>query len=161
MQLTFEDLLAPVEDLGEGDALQSWRWLADEDAQPLLLTALGDLFLIKSDGKVYFLDSYEGSLKPAGLSYEGWKQELSKEHNIDSWFLPNLIAELKRSGLNLSQGQCYSPKIPPVLGGEVEPKNMEVCSWKVHFHIQGQIHEQVKDLPPGTPINGVNIKWVD
>jgi hypothetical protein len=41
----------------------------------------------------------------------------------------------------------------------MEPDNFECTSWRVHLMPLGQIHEQVKDLPPGTPITGIDIVW--
>lgn len=159
MNLSFEDLLAPIDDLGEGDALECWRWLTGPDARPLLMTALGDVFVMTQDGRIFMVDTYEGTLKGAGGSYEDWKKQLNQSHNLHNWFTPNLVAELRRRNLMLGRGQCYSPKIPPVMGGAMDADNMEIAPWKAHFHIQGQLHEKVKDLPDGTPISGVDIKW--
>lgn len=58
----------------------------------------------------------------------------------------------------LSEGQCYSPRQPLILGGQFEPGNFEVTSWRVHLGIVGQIYEQLRDVPPGTPINSVEIE---
>lgn len=159
MSLSFKDLLAPVNDLSRPAALGSWRWLCGRDAVPLLLTALGDLFVQKNDGAVYFLDTYEGSLKPAGASYESWKDELKFQHNLYNWFAPSLLEDLRARGLSLGEGQCYSPVHPPVMGGTMEPDNFEVSSWFVHLQVQGQLHEKLRDLPPGTPISGIDIEW--
>src|SRR5581483_11778907 len=142
MSLTFKELLAPIDDLDQRDALESWHWLSGQDARPLLLTALGDLFILKDDGAVYFLDTYEGTLKPAGDSYEQWKVELNQEYNLYNWFSPLLVEKLRERGLRLQAGQCYSPVHPPVMGGAMEPDNFEVSPWFVHFHIQGQIHDK-------------------
>ena len=157
--LEFEELLAPVTDIGDSDILASWRWLVGPDAQPLLLTAFGDLFVEQPTGEVLFLDTYEGSLKPAGESRDAWKRALEGPENIDAWFTPGLLAALQDKGLRLQPGQTYSPIQAPVLGGSMEPDNFECVPWRVHFILMGQLHEQVKDLPAGTPIAGVDIEW--
>ena len=72
---------------------------------------------------------------------------------------PELVGALRERGLILAPGQCYSPIHPPVLGGEMVPENFELVSWRVHFYVVGQIHEQVRNLPEGTPITGINIDW--
>ena len=41
---------APINDLGEGDALKSWRFLVGANAQVRLLTSMGDVFLLKPHG---------------------------------------------------------------------------------------------------------------
>jgi hypothetical protein len=45
-------------------------------------------------------------------------------------------------------------KIPAFLGGEEELSNYEVNNMDVYWSINAQIYNQVKDLPPGTPITG-------
>ena len=158
-ELIFEDLLAPIDDLGEGDALESWRWLVGPGSRPLLMTALGDVFVLMASGEVCFIDTYEGTLKPAGTSYDDWKQRLKDQQNIIAWFSPGLVEAMRERGVFLSHGQCYSPIVPPVVGGDMLPENMEASLWRVHFYPSGQIHEQILKLPEGTPIEGFKIKW--
>lgn len=158
MSVEFDDLLAPVTDLRDGDPLGSWRWLVGP-AQPLLLTALGDMFVELPGGAVGFLDTYEGTLKPAGADRARWKVALRDVDNLNAWLSPGLVCDLRARGLKLAPGQSYSPVHPPVLGGSMEPENFECVSWRVHFIPMGQIHRQVKDLPPGTPIAGFDVVW--
>ena len=58
----------------------------------------------------------------------------------------------------LAEGQIYSYKTPPVLGGEYSTDNLEPTGIAVHFSVLGQIHRQVKDLPPGTKIDRIVIE---
>ncbi len=154
MNVGFNDLVARVRDLRAGDALECWRWLAGADAQALLLTALGDLFAELPDGQVAFLDTYEGTFRVVAPDRDAWKASLQKPENLGAWFSPDLVLALRERGLMLSEGECYSPKHPLVLGGQMEPDNFEKTSWRVHLGIMGQIYEQTKDLPPGTPVTG-------
>ena len=78
--------------------------------------------------------------------------------NAADWFKIDLLVALRERGLLLTQGECYSPIHPPALGGSYAPENFEKTSWRVHVSIMGQIHEQTKDLPPGTRITGVNFE---
>ena len=158
MDLAFSDLVAPITDLADADALQCWRWLAGAEAKPLLLTSLGDLFVTLREGSVAFLDTYEGTLRTVSADRASWKLALQDEENLHAWFTPGLVRALRERGLSLSAGQCYSPIHPPVLGGTMEPDNFEMTHWLVHLGIMGQLHEQTKDLPPGTPITGVKAK---
>jgi hypothetical protein len=155
--LAFPDLVAPVRDLAVGDALECWRWLAGEQAKPLLLTALGDLFAELPSGQVALLDTYEGTFKSVAADRAAWKDALRDPRHIEAWFGPGLVLSLRERGLFLADGQCYSPIHPLVLGGNMEPENFEATDWRVHLAIMGQIYEQSKDLPSGTPITG--FKW--
>lgn len=53
---------------------------------------------------------------------------------------------------------CVCHKIPLVLGGSDDVSNLEISPLVVWVSLSGQIHEQVKDLPPGTPISGVSLR---
>lgn len=46
----------------------------------------------------------------------------------------------------------------PVLGGDESVANLEPTDVSVHFGVLGQIHEQVKDLPPGTEIGEIRLE---
>jgi hypothetical protein len=52
--------------------------------------------------------------------------------------------------LNPAQG-------PPALGGAVDLENVELSDFVLATNIAGQIHQQIKDLPSGTPISGVSL----
>ncbi len=158
MELTFDDLIPPITDLGEGDCLETWRWLVGPGARPLLLTALGDLFIQHADGSVWFLDTLAGELEPAGRDRNDWKVALQDPNNIDQWFAPDFVAELRSKGMVLAPGQCYQPIVPPIVGGSIDASNYECNDWRVHLFPMGQIHEQVKGLPPGTRITGFKVE---
>jgi hypothetical protein len=63
----------------------------------------------------------------------------------------------ERSGLVPTSAQVYDFRVPPALGGALEVDNLEVIDFVVSLNIAGQIHEQIRDLPPGTPISAVQI----
>ena len=155
---SFESFVAPVNDLGDRDPLSDWRWLVGEDAEPVLLTAMGDMFVRRvSTGAILFVDALEGSISEAADSYDAWKVRLTEPEKFERWFLPALVLLLRERGLVLADGQCYSPIHPLVLGGELVAENIETTSWRVHFCIAGQIHRQTKNLPPGTKISKIII----
>jgi hypothetical protein len=156
-QMEFEELLALA--AGEFDideALDAWRWLVPEQVKSLVLTALGDLFLIYADGSVHFLDTNAGSCAPVAASVTEWEEKIRQPELLDEWFLPGFIGALRDAGRYLSQGECYDAVHPIVLGGAWSVENFEPTHWRVHFHSLGQLHEQVKDLPTGTQITRIN-----
>jgi hypothetical protein len=87
-----------------------------------------------------------------------FQQLRQQPEQADQWFIPQLVGDLITSGVRLSPGKCYSYKKPPILGGEIEPANFEPTDLSVHFSVLGQIHRQVKDLPPGTKITKIRIE---
>ena len=155
MSLTFADVVAPVTDLAAGDALEDWRWLVGPDATPLLLTALGNVFCELPGGEVALLDTYAPAFDVVAPDREAWKEALRDADTYGEWFLPGLVAAVRERGVLLGDGQCYSPRKPLVLGGQLEPDNLAASDWRVHLGMLGQICEQVSKLPPGTKISGV------
>jgi hypothetical protein len=77
---------------------------------------------------------------------------------VDEWFIPQLVGDILALGITRASHECFGFKKPPVLGGEYDPSNFEPTDISVHFSVLGQLHEQVKDLPEGTPISNINIK---
>lgn len=139
------------------DLMAEWLWLAPADAEPMLPTACGDLFLRRPDGSIALLDTYEGSCETVAPSYERWKAMLDDAEQMDVWFKIGLVADLSEAGITRGPGQCFSPFVPQVINGSWEPSNFHACDLLVHLSMLGQIHRQVKDLPPGTKISGFSV----
>ena len=155
--LTTSDLFAPVADLAQGDGLEDWRWLVGRAARPLLLTAMGDVFLIKPGGilrrqSVYLLETGTGRCERVAASYEELRELFSTSDSSTAWLLPELVASLRACGQALGEGECYSPRRLPALGGTFEAANFAAVNWRVHLAITGQIHDSLKDVPDGTQV---------
>jgi hypothetical protein len=146
------DWVAKVRLPGDVDSLQFWRWLVGADAEPLLVTALGDVFVTAGQGQVLFLDTYEGTFVEVAPSEAMWRPLLGDPQRQVEWFNPSLVQQLRERGLCLADGQSYSPVHPLVLGGSMEPENFEVAEWLVHVGLMGQLHEKTRELPEGTRI---------
>ena len=142
--------------VGDG-ILDDWSWLLKQPHRVVVVTKMGDAFVRDPQGKILFLDTMEGSLQPAADNVDAFKDALQRGTTNSEWLMLGLVAHLEQQGQQLGPGQCFSYTIPPVLGGAIEPTNVEVVDVSVHFSIAGQIHRQVKDLPPGTPVGDVKI----
>lgn len=123
----------------------------------LLITALGDVFLEATSGEVQFLDTESGKLETVAKSREKWFLMLTDANNVERWFRPTFVNELKNRGKSLQREEVYSPTHPLVLNGQLTMENYTPSRWDAHLHVMGQIHRQVKDLPPGTPITTIHI----
>jgi hypothetical protein len=137
-------------------ATESWRWLLPVASRPLLVTALGDVFVESPSGTIQFLDTESGELTVVANSRVEWQQALNNPANVDHWFRPDFVKQLKLH-TSLTAGQVYSPTQPLILGGQLTVENYTPSIWQAHLHVMGQIHRQVKDLPSGTPITKVHI----
>jgi len=155
MPLTFEDLVASVTHVGRDfrDASVSWRWLLPEYAEPLLVTAMGDVFVAIQG--VSLLDTARGTLQEVATDQRVWTRDLEDTDRVWEWFWPDLVKELRDAGLTLESGEVYSPLVPVVLGGPQKVENYGTAHWTSHLNISGKVHEQVRDLPLGTPIDRI------
>jgi hypothetical protein len=113
----------------------------------------GDWFFEDSTGRVIFLDTVAAELSEIAPSRQAFLAERTKQENVDQWFMADLAMLCWERGLRPEPGQCLSFKIPPVLSGQLEVDNIEVCDLMVHESITAQIHRQTKDLLEGTVIN--------
>ena len=137
-------------------ALNAWLWLGLEGKTPIRVTAFADVFFSAPDG-VWFLDTLEGKLERVCTSVHDLDQIVATEEARDRYLLAGLVDRAISEGMTLEAGQCYDFRINPVLGGAVAFENVEAQDFLVALHIAGQIHEQVRNLPPGTKINAVTI----
>ena len=56
-----------------------------------------------------------------------------------------------------SARQVLSFKVAPVLGAAISVENIEVMDFEAIVHLTGQLHQQVRDMPPGARITGFPI----
>ncbi len=157
MKIIWNELTVAPGTHSSDDLLSQWRWLVGHNWQIVLVSSLGDLFLADPAGRIHWLDAGTGRLTEIATSLNEFNQLRQKPANAAEWFVPRLVGDILQSSGRLSPGQCFSSKIAPILGGKMEPGNFEAADLSVHFGTLGQIHRQVKDLPPGTPVNQINI----
>ena len=139
------------------EALSDWHWIPEVAGKsPLAATAFGDVFLEGDDG-VWFLDTVEGKLTLEWESPASLQAQLNTAEGQDRYLMAGLARAAYEAGLAPGDREVFSFKVPPVLGGPLVPDNLEVGDLGVALSVAGQIHQQVKDLPPGSTITGVTI----
>jgi hypothetical protein len=154
MRITWNELTVGF-DPDKSDALLSdWRWLVGDDVQLVVVSSLGDLFLIDAQGHILWLDVGAARLTQVAESPEEFKRLMQQTEHANEWFVPQLIGDLIISGKRLAAGQCYSYKVPPMLSGKMELENFEPADLLVHCSMFGQIGRQTQHLPGGTTIDG-------
>lgn len=155
MRITWNELTVNPDGLDFEMLLEEWRWLVPDSMEPVVVSALGDLFLRDDDNTIHWLDTGSGKLTRVANSPEHFKELMVQPDNANVWFIPQLIGDLIESGRVLAGGQCYSCDVPPGLGGEFIVENVKPTDIRIHFSMFGQIFRQTKDLPDGTPITDV------
>lgn len=141
-----------------GAALQDWIWLAGlGELSPLAVSAFGDVFLYGPDG-VWFLDTIEGTLTREWDHPAALQDAINTPEGQDRYLLGGLVFAAHEAGIEPGANQVLSFKIPPILGGKCEVDNIEASDLVVALSLGGQIHQQVKALPPGTEISGFTLE---
>jgi hypothetical protein len=137
-------------------ALDSWAWLDLAGKTPQFASLFGDLFLESPEGW-WYLDTIEGGLEQVWQTGAQLQAALNTPEGRDQYLLLGLAKEAERRGVSLAENEVYSLTPPPVLGGELDAANISALDFVVAVDLAGQIHDQVRKLPPGTPISGISI----
>jgi hypothetical protein len=157
MKITWNDLMVPFDEDASAELLETWTWLTGNDKTPVIITSIGDMFLVDGENKIYWLNAGEGILELVAETDSEFQAKLNDIEQAREWFMTGLVAEIKQSGKELAAGKLYSYVKLPVLGGSYTADNFILTDISVHFVLAGQVHEQIRDLPDGTVINSVKI----
>jgi hypothetical protein len=153
MTLTLQQVTKDLTNVDPGDLLSCWKWKVGDMKTIVVISVLGDLFLIGEGAAVYWLQTDSGNLIKVADSIQQFETYLKDSEKFDYWFLTPLVEKLIGTGKLLKQDEVYSYKKIPVIGGEYSVDNIEPTNMSVHFAISGQICEQIKDLPDGTKVS--------
>ena len=137
------------------DLLSEWRDLLPESFTVWLVNRFGDVFLVTEDGSVHVLDVGVGALERVADSRDHFADQIGMDDNAANWLLIPLVDDCVAAGLIPSENQCYSYKVPPVLGGEYALENIEPADLSVHYCVLASLLRQTKDLDDGTRIQEV------
>ena len=137
-------------------ALESWTWLDFTGKTPLFASLFGDVFFEAGDG-CWHLDTLDGEFARVWDSREAMEASLATPEGQDHYLLGGLAMSAERSGITLDLSEVYDLAPPPILGGPLKVENITKMDFVVALNIAGQIHDQVRGLPPGTKISGVTI----
>ncbi len=119
---------------------------------------MGDLILVDESRRFHFLDMINGKVEALADSEKELWTLLADRETRKKLLLTFVVRDLRDKGKTLAPGECYSPDHPLILGGDLSDDNLRPCDIRVHASMQGQIHEQVRHLPPGTKISNIRIE---
>ena len=142
------------------EALESWAWADLEGKTPIVSSLFGDVILEAGDG-YWFLDIVAGKLERVWPDKRSLEAELATPAGQSHYLLSDLALGADASGLRLGQDEVFDFKLPPVLGGGLDLTNLSPMSFTVCVDIAGQLHDQVRDLPPGTKVSGATLTVAD
>jgi len=137
-------------------ALESWGFLDLEGKKPSFSSPFGDVFFDSEDG-FWFLDVLGGKLTRNWHSGAKLQAALNTRDGQDNYLMVALATAANELNLHPGDHEILSFALPPMLGGPLTVDNVEVSDMVVSVNLYGQIHEQTRKLPPGTPIAGVSL----
>lgn len=132
--------------------LADWSWLLPPKFTLWLVNRFADLFIVLPDNSVHMLDVGGGELKKVASSRDEFGEQLDDADVANNWFMIPLVDELISRGITIQPGQCYSYKIPPVLGGDYKVDNIFVLGIPEHCAAYASIHSQLRGVPDGPQV---------
>lgn len=131
-------------------ALESWSWLDLAGKTPRFTSLFGDIFCESVDGAWWLLDTIGGCLTRPWASRADLAADLAGEEGQDRYLYATLAtAAAHRRGLRLGADEVYVFLPPPVLGSGFDVDRIQVFEFVVAVHLAGQLHDQLRDKPPG------------
>lgn len=156
--ITLNDLTVNFRHLDPMALLDDWRWLIGERKRAVLVTALGDAFVQDpDDGSIHLLSAAQATLQRIASNGDEFQSLLRDPAFVTERFVPAVVSRLRNEARHLRSGQLYGFKVPPHLGGEYSPSNLEPTDIAVHFSLLGQLHRKARGVTPGAPVRGVKI----
>jgi hypothetical protein len=156
---SWEDVAIDLMSIDHKRLLAQWAWLlGGRHLEPIGMSSFGDWFLQDASGAVHFLDVVGGQLHMVARSRTSFDELATLPENLNEWFMAELVHLLRESQVLLQEGECYGFKLPPCVGGEVAPNNIEPTTHMLHQAIMSQTAEQSRKLPPGTRISRFTVK---
>lgn len=137
-------------------ALDDWDWIGLGPVTPVMRTWFGDVVLLGHDG-IWLLDVIEGTLERCWSDVLDLAVALADDDGQDRHLLGGLVIGAHRRGLVPSPTEAYAFSPPPVLGGAIDLDHLVVEDWQVHLARTGRIFAEVRKLPPGTSVIGVDL----
>jgi len=138
------------------DLLEDWRWLIGPRLSLFCVTTFGDLILKSPEGHIHWLDTGSALHDEIGASEEEAIEMICRYPVI--FFHANTLLAARESDWKPQEGQVYSWRQPPMLGGEESLDNLDFVPLAVHVSNLGRTAFAIKDLPEGSEISGVDFR---
>lgn len=158
MRVTFADLVVSVPPSQLTTLLSDWSWLVGTDVSPFLVTSAGDVFFTDAMGAVRMLDIEEASHECVAGTMAEFNSGLRDQSTAQKWLGIERYVRWRAAGVALPTGSFFSFIKPLCLGGDDRVDNVEASDPVVTVSLLGQIHDQIRGLPEGAPINNFKLR---
>jgi hypothetical protein len=132
--------------------LSGWLGLLPPSFTIWFVNRFGDVIAVFEDESVHLLNVGVGSIEQIADNREHFISLIGEHDNATDWLLVDLTDQCVAAGFTLKTNQCYSYKIPPILGGAYEVANVAPADLAAHYSFLADIYSQTKDLPDRTKV---------
>jgi hypothetical protein len=133
MKINLDDLTVKFDDVPADKLTEGWTWLIGTDKTPIVISAIGDMFLQADNRKIYWLDIGSGELTLVANGILDFEEKLKNIKQVNEWFMIDLTTDLRLSNKKLNEGQIYSYKKLPIIGGDYTVDNFAPLDIVEHF----------------------------
>lgn len=83
----------------------------EESYQPVVVGALGDLFLRHDDGRIFWLSSNWGQLTEVAKDADQFQELMVQHEHAAMWFMPDLVGDIMKAGQRLREGEWNQVRV--------------------------------------------------
>ena len=112
-------------------SLAMWPELAGTRIRPLLVTAFGDIFVERDDGKVILFDTIELQCSEVASSTEEVEDKFADTDWADERLMPSVILKAEEQGKNRKPDQIYSIAPHPCTTGQILSEQLDAMNLSV------------------------------
>jgi len=129
-----------------------WPWRIPESYRTVLLSLVGDWFLVDLQDCIHTFDLASGQLRLIANSEVEFFVMLDVEDNRREWLKSQPVEAVEQAGVARSSLQCFAFRTPPMLGGVFAPSNIVASDFVAYQTGTSKVLRQVADLPLGSRV---------
>lgn len=156
--MNIQDYLIDQNGKDWSELLSGWSDLLPSSFTLWLVNRFGDAFTVFEDGSVHMLDIGIGVIERVADNRDHFATQIDAGDYASNWLMTHLVDKCVAAGLKLERNQCYSYKVPPILGGGYAVGNVAPMNLSAHYSFLADIYRQIKKLPDGTRIKTIVIE---
>ncbi|HIP49007.1 MAG TPA: DUF1851 domain-containing protein [Lutibacter sp.] len=136
---------------------KSWNWKGFNATEIVQTNEFGNVIFKTNKNEYWRICPEEISCEKIAESESEYNRISSDSEFVEDWKMTNLVNTAKSELGELAENQKYCLKMPAIIGGEYEKKNLGKISFSELIAFSGDLGFQIKDLKDGQKIK-LNIK---
>lgn len=130
---------------------EAWGWTGLTARRIVAESSMGHLVLTDTEDRLFYLDPDGMALIPLGTEAEA-QAHLASEEAKELWSGGALVTEARKRFGEPPEGSVFTIKPHAMIEGRYEPESLCVMPLDELIRFTGDVAQQIKDLPDGSPI---------